>query len=174
VRKSNAFISALTPLSPITAIDTKTGEYIPLNILQEKIEKVVCAVRKETIRLYDAYKVDLFEVLKDYNGTPQAAEYARQKGITTSFIDTMPRNILVKSRLEKLVQHKLISETASYAKHPNEDKNEPSFGWSINLGSVDKHMASLSYDDTDAELNLLWKCWDTEYYISFRVPQYMP
>jgi hypothetical protein len=170
-KRKGELISALKPLTPTSIINTATGEYVSPSVLQEKLALLVTAVRDETIRLYSQSKTVLDEELVDYTGTPQPAEYARQKGYLTSFNESLPKPVKAKSRLEKLTQYKLISETASYILNPNPDKKEHSFSHAINLGAVDKQMASLSLDDT--ELNLLWKCWDEEYYLTFDIPSYV-
>lgn len=171
LQKRNQLLSALSPLTPTSIIDTATGEYVSLDVLQKKFDLLRNAIFDETVRLYKECQTDLLEVLENYAGTPQAAEFARQKGYKTSFVETLPQEIKVKSRLEKLVQFKLISETSSYIKNTNPDKNEHSFSKAINLGAVDRHMASLSFEGS--ELNLLWKCWDVEYYITFQLPAYV-
>lgn len=170
-KRKGELISALKPLTPTSIINTATGEYVDPNTFQEKLALLVHAVQDETIRLYEISQLNLSTDLLDYTGTPQPAEYARQKGYRTSFNETLPKSVKAKSRLEKLVQYKLISETASYVLNPNQDKKEHSFSHSINLGAVDKQMASLSLDG--GELNLVWKCWDAEYYLSFTIPSYV-
>jgi hypothetical protein len=169
--KKGEFFSSLSPLIPMSVINTITGEYVSLNVLSEKAASLIDTVVTETERLFEKHETSLYETLSDYTGTPVAAEFARQKGYKTSFVATLPRNILVKARLEKLVQYKLISETASYVLNPTPNKKPPSINRTINLGAVDKQMASISLDG--AELNLLWKCWDTEYYITFQLPVYL-
>lgn len=171
MRKRNELISAISPLKPISVINTQTGEYVSYAELEGKIGQVIHTVQTETQRLYDQNKTALFTELTNYKGTPQPAEYARQKGYLTNYRSTLPREVLAKSRLEKLVQYKLISESASYVLNPNPAKQEPLMSPLINLGAVDSQMASLSQEST--ELNLLWKCWDTEYYITFQLPAYI-
>lgn len=170
-KRKGEFVSALKPLKPISIINTETGEYVTSEVFQEKLSLLVQSVRDEAIRLYSEHKVILDTDLAEYTGTPQPAEYARQKGYLTSFNDTLPKPVKAKSRLEKLVQYKLISETASYVLNPNPDKKEHSFSHAINLGAVDKQMAGLSRDGK--ELNLVWKCWDEEYYLTFNIPGYI-
>ena len=170
-KRKGELVSALKAHNPTSIISTATGEYVSHSVLQEKLALLIETVRDETIRLYDANKTVLTEELVEYTGTPQPAEYARQKGYLTSFDESLPKPVKAKSRLEKLVQYKLVSETASYVLNPNPDKKEHSFSRAINLGAVDKQMASLSHDDN--ELNLLWKCWDEEYYLTFTIPSYV-
>ena len=171
MRKRNQIISAITTLTPTSIIDTATGEYVSLNVLHDKVQTIIDAVHNETLRVYSEHREKLAELLVDYSGSPQAAEFARQKGINTQFVATLPREVKSKSRLDKLVQFKVISETSAYVNNPNPDKQEHSFNRTINLGAVDSQMASLSRDGD--ELNLLWKCWDAEYYLTFRIPAYV-
>lgn len=171
LKKRNQLVSALSPLSPASIIDTTTGEYVSADVLKGKLNLLSAAVFAETNRLYELHKLDLFEQLETYNGTPSPAEFARQKGYSTNFTTTLPREVKAKSRLEKLVQYKLVSEVGSYVANPTRNKQEPTFNTTLSLGAVDKQMASLSWDE--GELNLLWKCWDKEYYLTFTLPAYV-
>lgn len=171
MRKRDELISALSPLQPTSIINTATGEYVSITVLEQKIESIIETVFSETKQLYAEHKTVLMQKLGDYTGTPQAAEFARQNGYLTSFTTTLSKEVKAKSRLEKLVQFKLVSETDSYVKNTNLDKKEHLFSKAINLGAVDKQMASMSFDGS--ELNLLWKCWDEEYYITFQLPSYV-
>ncbi len=166
-----SLMSALKPLQPSRVYDTKSGELVTSLVLQEKVHELVSVVRGETIRLYGVHKSALLNELQNYSGRPQPAEFARQSGFRTSFMESLPREVMAKSRLEKLAQFKLISETDSYVKNPQGNKQEPSFSQSVNLGAVDKQMASLSV--SDGVLSLLWKCWDREFLLEFNIPNYI-
>lgn len=126
-------------------------------------------VVSETVRLYGKHEAALFTDLQDYRGVPQPAEYARQHGIK-GFLN-LPKRIKATSRIEKLIQYKLVSETASYILNPNPDKQKHSYSQVLNLGAVDKQMATMSV--VDDELTLIWKCWDAEYYLTFKIPAYV-
>lgn len=169
--KKGEFVSSLSPLTPTSIINTLTGEYVSTNVLSEKVGLLIDVIVAETARLYEEHETSLLKTLMDYTGTPVAAEFARQKGYKTSFTKTLPRNVIAKSRLEKLVQYKLISEISSYVLNPTPNKKPPTISNTINLGAVDKQMATISLDGS--ELNLLWKCWDAEYYITFQLPRYL-
>lgn len=155
----------------MSIIDTATGEYVSATVFQKKLDLLTTAVFLETSRLYASHKEELFEDLVEYNGTPAPAEFARQKGYRTKFVETLPQEVKAKSRVEKLVQYKLVSETASYIANPTLNKQEPTFSTTVNLGAVDKQMVTLSLDGT--ELNLVFKCWDAEYYVTFALPAYI-
>jgi transposase len=171
LRKRNQIVSAINPLTPNSVIDVKTGEYITPELFNEKVQQVLETVTRETQRLYNTNKTELFDVLNGYTGVPQPAEFARQNGYRTAYRTSLSKEVLVKSRLEKLAQYKLITETASYVKNPTPNKKEPTFSQAINLGAVDKNMVSLSMEND--ELYLLWKCWDREYYVTFNIPKYV-
>jgi len=171
VRKRNQIVSALSPLAPISILNIRTGEYESPEYLQEKISVLIEAVHAETQRAYITHESSLLASLAGYAGTPQPAEYARQAGYSTSLVESLPKTVKAKSRVEKLVQYKLVSETASYVLNPNPRKEPHTFSRTLNLGAVDKQMASLSLDGS--ELNLVWKCWDEEYYLTFQVPAYV-
>lgn len=169
--KAKRLHSALPSLHPTSIIDTSTGEYVSTSVLQGKIHQLVTTVQAETGRLYLEHRERLFEVLGTYSGSPQPAEFARQKGFNASFVTTLPKGVKEKYRLNKLTQYKLIAETDSYVKNPTPNKREPTFSQTVNLGAIDRQMATLSRDGS--ELNLLWKCWDAEYYITFPLPSYV-
>lgn len=171
LRKNNQLISALPPLKPSSIINTRTGEFVGESELNEKIGLLEAAVFEETTQVFVQRKSSLFTLVEGYTGSPQPAEFARQQGIKTNLATSLPTLVKAKSRIEKLVQYKLISETSSYVNNPTPNKQEPSFGHTLNLGAVDKQMASLSVDKR--ELNLVWKCWDEEYYITFTIPAYV-
>lgn len=171
MKQKNQLVSALTPLTPTSIIDVASGEFVSLSVLGEKITQMMDTVVGETERLFKAHQSGLLVDLLGYRGSPQPAEFARQAGYKTNFRDVLSREVKAVSRLEKLVQYKLVSETASYVANPTSNKQLPRFSATINLGAVDKQMASISLDGS--ELNLLWKCWDKEYYITFSIPAYV-
>ncbi len=170
-RKKGTFISALPALSPMQVIDINTGEYVSDSDFQHSINQLVNAVVQETISLYTTHKQKLESILPAYTGVPQPAEFARQNNITASFTKSLPREIKAKSRIDRIAKFKLISETDSHIKNPNPNKNPPKFTRTINLGAVDGQMVSMSL--VDGELALVWKCWDSEYHITFAIPEYI-
>lgn len=165
---SGKLISAMPPLRPIEIWDAKTGEKLSLTILEQDLENICSFVQSETKRVFDQ---DVDAVVRDASGCKGSANsYGRQKGYKSDY-KNLPSNVLVKSRINMLFLHKLISETASYANSPNPNKKHPTFSKTINLGAIDSHMATLSKDGKT--LSLLWKCWSREYLLEFNIPDFI-
>lgn len=170
MRKHNQIVSSLPALlQPRLIIDVSTGETIPHSEFQATLNSLIQEVKTQTQTLYEEHKRDLLVGLESYLGSPQPAEYARQKDYTYDST-RLPARVKAKYRINKLIQHKLVSETASYVLNPNPRKREHSFSETINLGAVDKQMVSLSTDDRT--LTLVWKCWDRELLLEFTLPEY--
>ena len=168
MKNSKTLISGITPLHPNAIWDVNTGESVPLNVLEEDLEEICSFVQEETKRVFDEQEEQVIEDAADLKGS--ANSYGRQLGYKSNYLD-LPREILAKSRINELFLYKLMSEVASYSKNSNPDKQHPSFPKTINLGAVDKQMASLSKEDN--VLTLLWKCWSREYLIDFIIPAYV-
>ncbi len=158
-------------LYPTEIWDVKTGEQVTRKSLQTNINLLINHVVEETKTLFTEHETLLLEVLENYKGTPQPAEYARQQNIIIH--DNLPKKVKAQSRIGRLVKHKLISETASYVLNPNLNKQSHSFSKTINLGAVDNQMATMSYDNETNQLTLLWKCWEQEYFLVFQLPAYI-
>ncbi len=162
-------LSALPRLTPMSVVNTGTGEVLEWEDLQKSdLSSLLNWVFSETTRLYTTDKVRVHEVA---NGLKfNAAEYARQAGFTADHMG-LSRDVKAKSRLNKLVGYKLMSETASYERNPNPRKQPHAFNKTTNLGAVDGQMASLEREGN--LLILTWKCWENEYEISFLIPHYL-
>lgn len=168
MRNNKFLISAISPLKPSSIWNTKTGEAVSPQELETNINNLVSFVQEETNRLFDE---DPRKVILDATSLKGSANsYGRQKGYKSGY-SSLPRKVLAKSRVNELVLYKLISETASYAKNTNPNKQYPSFPKTVNLGAIDKQMASLSMEGN--VLTLVWKCWDNEYLIDFIIPNYV-
>ncbi len=166
----NKLVTALSPLKPFRVTDISAGEIISHRETSEILGLLVGYCHEQTVLLYenDSQKV-LMDVL-EYRSNANA--FGRTYGYVSEY-KSLPREVLAKSRINELVLFKLISETAAYVKNPNPRKREHSFSNAINLGSVDKQMASLSYDNETQSLTLLFKCWNKELLIEFTIPPYI-
>lgn len=168
MKNNKIMISAVAPLRSRSIWDVKTGEQVSINTLEKDINALCSFVQTETERVFNDQTE---QVIEDATGlTDSANSYGRQRGYKSDYLE-LPREVLAKSRINELFLFKLMSETASYAKNPNLKKEYPSFPKTINLGAVDKQMASLSRDGE--VLTLLWKCWSGEYLIDFIIPAYI-
>lgn len=173
MRKRNQLISSLpTLLQPTLILDADTGEIVSFSEFQSSLSNLLQEVKTQTQSLYEKHKGEILEELKSYTGSPQPAEYARQHGYNYD-PTLLPKNVKAKYRINKLIQYKLVSETASYVLNPNPNKHEHSFSENINLGAVDKQMVSLSVDKNARILTLLWQCWDREFLLEFTLPEYI-
>lgn len=168
MKKSNILISGLPPLKPVTIWNTVTGEQVSPDALEKDIEAVTSFVQSEVTMVFTESTERVIADATDLKGS--ANSYGRQKGYKSNYL-TLPREVLAKSRINELFLYKLMSEVSSYAKNDNPKKEYPSFPKTLNLGAVDKQMASLSRDGKT--LTLLWKCWATEYLIEFDIPSYV-
>lgn len=163
-------ITALSPLKPFRVTDVVTGEIISHQALNITLGSLVEYCHEQTVSLYknDSQKV-LTDVL-DYRSNANA--FGRTHGYASGYKD-LPREVLAKSRINEIVLFKLISETATYVSNPNPRKQAHAFSRTINLGSVDKQMASLAYHPEEESLTLLFKCWDKELLLEFTIPAYI-
>lgn len=163
-------ISSLPALRPSQIIDVTTGEIISLSEHDAVVVKLVEYVQSEVQRNYSAHGAQLEQEISSAKSLGSANSFGRQRGYASNAM-TLGKEIKARSRINELVLHKLVSETASYVRNPNPRKQPPSFAKKINLGAVDKQMASLSLDNN--VLSLLFKVWDRELLIDFIVPQYV-
>ncbi len=161
--------SSLPLLQPTAIFDTKTGLQITVEQHLINVNQLLDYCYTEAKHVHGQHETRLETILVNRNKISAPAEYGRQNGLRTR--KNLPRTVKAQSRIEKLVQHKVISETASYINNPNPRKQLFNFNHTINLGSIDKQMASLSVSGN--ELSLLWKCWDTEYLLTFTIPDYV-
>lgn len=169
--KSKKLISALSPLKPVQIIDVSTGEILSLTVHDTIVKNLINYVLSETKRLYrdEGSRLET-EIINAKARIGSANSFGRQRGFKSGY-HSLPTRVKVKSRINELVLHKLVSETAAYVNNPNPLKQPPSFGPKINLGAADKQLSSLSL--TDKVLTLHFKVWDKELLIDFRVPDYI-
>lgn len=161
--------SALPTLTPHRIVNTRTGEIITWETYKtQALTPLIAWVHAETSRLYGLDPEQVQEDAANLKNSP--AEYARQKGYRAEY-GTLPREIKAKSRLEKLVQFNLITQTASYVRNPDPKKQEHRFSRTVNLGAVDKQMCTLEREGNT--LILTWACWDQKYELSFTIPTYV-
>lgn len=157
---------------PVQVWDLTTGENVGWEHLEDSITNLTNWVKTETERLWVTNKNQLLTELATYTGTPQPSEWARQHSYNYD-PSTLPVGVKQQYRINKLVQHKLVTETASYVLNPNLNKQEHSFSHAINLGAVDKQMCILGWEEKTRTLTLEWKCWVTHYLIEFNMPEYV-
>jgi len=132
----------------------------------------IACVRTQAMVLYEDRKTDMNSSVGQWRVMPAAAEYARQQGINYD-ITVIPSRVKQKSRINRLIRHKIVTETASYLRQPDENKSEHRFGPTVNLGAADKQMCTLSWDKETNLLVLEWACWENTYLLTFLLPSYV-
>ena len=138
----NKLTSSLPPLKPVRVWDAKTGEVLNHSDWVEPVNTLLNTVTQAVSKYYDTKQEFLHEVCGKSVRNP--AEFARQVNITLPL--DLPRTVKAQSRVQRLARHKLVSEVSSYVLNPNPRKQPPNFIPKINLGAVDKQMATLSLD----------------------------
>lgn len=166
----NKLVTALSPLKPFRVTDVNTGEILNSHTTNATLGSLIDYCREQAISLYEQNEQKVLADVLDYRSNANA--FGRGRGYVSGY-KSLSRDILAKSRINELVLFKLISETASFAKNPNPRKQAHSFNKTINLGSVDKQMASLAYHPEEKVLTLLFKCWDKELLLEFNIPPYI-
>lgn len=161
--------SALPRLLPARITNTRTGRVLTWDeFATEALTPLTMWVVGETERLYEADPAGAREAARGLKFN--AAEYARQHGYVAD-TSALERAVKAKSRIQRLVGHKLMTELASYERNPNPRKQPGSFSRTLNLGAVDSQMARLERDGST--LILTWKCWENEYELVFLLPHYL-
>lgn len=165
-------ISALSKLQPRAAFDVRSGQQASTAEASRAVGELVGYVTAETRRLFTAHTEQLYMDISGAARIGSANSFARQRGYVSDY-KNLPREVKAKSRVNELVLAKLITETAAWVNNPNPLKKGPGFTRKVNLGAVDAHMASLSYDESAGVLTLRWKAWDRELLLEFDVPEYV-
>lgn len=168
-KRKSGLVSALPGMRPTLILDRITGEVLTQEHLDWNLTSLVTAVTTAANEYYQEHKELVKGELKGYTGRPQPAEYARGKGWT--LLDGLPRDVKVKSRVERLARFNLVQTVSSYVLNPNPLKQEPRFNATVNLGAVDSAMASLELQGN--QLILSFKCWSGDYLLYFTVPPYI-
>lgn len=163
-------VSAVAPLRPSLIVDVSSGELLSLGVLDGVVGSLVDFVVCETRFLYFESGEFLEQEIADAGRVTYINSFGRQRGIKSN-AHLLPRKVKAKSRIEALILHKLVSEVSGYVLNSNSKKQKPSFGQKINLGAVDRQMASLSLDGN--VLTLRFKVWDRDLLLEFEVPEYI-
>jgi hypothetical protein len=161
--------SALPPLVPESVIDLGTGEVIEIKDFEKTLAQLVAFVQQESTRLWAENKATLKDKLETITAK-SPAEVGRQAGMTID-LEMLPREVKAKSRIERLVRYQLVTSAKSYFESPVLTKQEPTFSSYLNLGAVDAQMVVLT--QVDDKLELLFKCWEQEFLLTFSIPAYI-
>ena len=168
-KKKPDLMSALPPLFPETVIDLKTGEIVEQPVFDASLAQLASFVQQESERLWGEHKEELQKTLSEITAT-SPAEVGRQAELHVN-LDLLPHDVKAKSRIERLTRYQTITSAKSYFESPVKTKQEPSFSPYLNLGAVDNQMANLVL--VGGRIELTFKCWDKEYLLIFKVPEYV-
>lgn len=168
-RKRPDLLSALPPLFPEHIIDAKTGELIEETQYHNTLTKLTNFVREQSELLWLEHKDSLEEELEKITAT-SPAEVGRQVGLVAE-LGKLPEDVKAKSRIERLIRYQTITSAKSYFNSDVETKEEPSFSPYLNLGAVDAQMGKIIINDNRIELS--FKCWDREFLLFFKIPNYV-
>ena len=112
---SKPIITALPRLLPVQIVNLKTGELHTWESYQaEALDPLLEWVLGETYRMFEAHEDVVLAGAETLKFSP--AEHARALGLNSHHMG-LGRGVRAKSRLNKLVQYKLMSETASYVRN---------------------------------------------------------
>jgi transposase len=161
--------SALPPLLPESIFDMDTGELIEPEQFEESLAKLVAFTQQESVRLWNENKNTLEAALKSITAK-SPAEVGRQANLKADLV-SLPRDVKVKSRIERLIRYQIVTSAKSFFESSIETKKEPTFSPYLNLGAIDNAMVILK--QVEDKLELLFKCWDKEYLLTFSIPAYI-
>ena len=86
----------------------------------------------------------------------------------------LPSDYKQRSRISRVVLHRVMTDWTSFYENPKEGKEEPTFTkMKAVLGAVDSQMASISYDMEEAEMALDWKYLDKHLKLVFNIPEFI-
>lgn len=168
--KIKPIISALPALTPVSIVETKTGLTLSVQQHDSIMTKLITFVQTSAEKCYKENKTQLEKDILDSSRIFNPAEFARAHGYSLD-ANNVPKEIVAKSRVERLFRHKLVSEVAGYVMNDNPRKQAMNFGATINVGATDKQFASMSMEGN--RLFLLIKPWDKELLLEFAIPDYI-
>jgi len=158
----------LSGLKPFLAIDSATGNLLTERELASAVKPLIQYCQQEVSEIFKQNAKRLLLEIVDYTKYPDS--FARNKGYVSTY-DSLPYKIRARSSINKIILHKLISETARFTRSSSSKKKSPHFSSSINLGAVGQSMVKMGRDGD--EITMLWKCWETELILVFKLPGYI-
>lgn len=171
-RNSTKQVSCIKGLTPYYVIDTETGETLSPNQYEPLIINLTKFVKQQTELLIKTRQQDIIKMLNDDDCPSQPVGAMQKYGINVD-INSFPKDIMQKYRINRLIMHKTFTEYKSYYENQDPQKQEPTFNYKINLGAVDTQMCQLSYDVEHQILTLQWKCWTRDITLFFVIPNYV-
>ena len=159
---------------PAYIIDAQTGEMLDEeNVNRLYVLPFLEYVRDKTKETVDADKANIISIISNETKVKQPTGLAWKHNIRPDLSDIAKQGVLAQSRIEKIIQHRVVSELASYVNNPNPKKEEPTFdSLKANLGAADKQICSVEYDTDLGKVTLVWKCWTREIVFIFDVPDF--
>lgn len=165
--KSKNSFSSLPALSPVSVLDVATGEILSATEWEQNVDSLLDFVLHHVEDTWESDRERVLVDVSEYSKT-SSAEFGRQRGY---LLPTKSPGILAYSRVQKLYQHKLISEVSSWAENTSPNKGDLTFIPKMNLGATDSQMATLAVEGDSLFLD--WKCWNRRLLFEFKVPHYI-
>ena len=164
--------STITGLYPYIVLDRKTGDIITEEKWGGSIRELIKYVALKTTQVINDKKSDFISAFENENCPSQPTGIAHTYHLSPD-VSELGKDILAKSRIKELIEHKSVSEFKAYWENDNPLKQEPVFTHKINLGAVNAQMANLIADMEHSVMVLSWKCWDKDIDLFFVIPSYV-
>ena len=160
---------------PSSVIDANTGEVLNVD---EVLRDYVLPFLYFTLTHSQATLTRDWEHLLHLMGTKKKKSptgFAWEHGIHPLFGEWDKKNIQALSRVERIIQHRVITEAYACYEHPTRDKKTAPHlkKAKANLGACDQQLASIGiFDEKKQILPLRWKCWTREFVFFFQLPAF--
>lgn len=160
---------------PAFIIDVESGELIDEKIANELYVKPFLEyVRLKTIETINNNKDYIIKVIQEETKVKQPTGIAWKHNIRPDLEDGKKKKILALSRIEKIIQHRIVSELSSYVNNPNPKKEEPTYeALKANIGAADKQICIIDYQVELHKVFVTWKCWTKELLLVFDIPEFI-
>lgn len=159
---------------PTYVMDLETAEELSFDFVNKTyVMPFLECIREQTKTTIDADKQNIIDKIKNEDKIKQPTGLAWKHGIRPDLSNVKKNNVLATSRIEKIIQHRIVSELQSYINNPNPKKQEPTFeALKANLGAADKQISTVEYDSGLNKIFLTWKCWTRELLFIFDIPNF--
>lgn len=159
---------------PAFVLDNATGELLDYDTVNKQyVMPFLEYVRDKVKETIAADKDGIIKAITEEDKVKQPTGLAWKHGIRPDLTDGKKQKVLALSRVEKVIQHRIVSELQSFVNNPNPKKQEPTFeALKANLGSADQQISTVEYDDELNKAFLVWKCWSRELLFVFDLPDF--
>ena len=161
--------SAIVGLYPYLVVDRNSGDMIDEKDWTESIRHLVKYVVVKSEEVVNAKEDEFIRAFESPDCPSQTTGIAHTFKLSPNVGD-LSDNLLAKSRIKELIEHKSVSEFRAYWENDNPLKQRLTFSPKINLGAVNNQMASIEVDKERCLMVLSWKCWDKNMDLFFLIP----